>query len=136
MINAGSSERFELVDDLCLARDGGRARLALFRAAARPFPFKLVELERHCLGSQTFLPLGELRFVVVVALGAEAPELSTLAAFLSNGRQGISLAPGIWHHALLAVDAGDFIVVERGAEAIDCDLARLARPIELLLQAD
>ena len=58
MINAGSSERFELVDDLQLGAEGGRAQLALFRAQARSFPLQVQEVERHQLGSQTFVPWG------------------------------------------------------------------------------
>ena len=60
-INAGSSERFDLVDDLQLGAAGGRALLALFRAQARSFPLQLLEMERHCLGSQTFVPWGLCR---------------------------------------------------------------------------
>lgn len=131
-INGGTSERFELVEDLALGRDGGQARLALFRAAPRHFPQRIDTLECHWLGSQTFLPLGELRFIVVVALpgtGADGnPDPATLAAFLSDGRQGVTLAAGTWHHALLAVDGGDFVVIERVAATPDCDLAALSFP--------
>lgn len=67
-INAGSSERFDLVDDLQLGAAGGRAQLALFRAQARSFPLQILEMERHCLGSQTFVPWGVCRFVLVAWL--------------------------------------------------------------------
>lgn len=30
------------------------------------------------------------------------------------------------HHALLAVYAGDFVLVERAADHVDCDIAALA----------
>ncbi|WP_338138203.1 ureidoglycolate lyase [Comamonas aquatica] len=32
------------------------------------------------------------------------------------------LAPGTWHHALLAVEGGDFVVIERRAAQVDCDI--------------
>ncbi|WP_315971457.1 ureidoglycolate lyase [Variovorax sp. PAMC28562] len=35
------------------------------------------------------------------------------------------LAPGTWHHALLAVDARDFVVVERVAATVDCDVSEV-----------
>lgn len=48
--------------------------LALFRAQARTFPLNIGEMERHTLGSQTFIPLGTQRFVLVVA-AASAPAM-------------------------------------------------------------
>ena len=132
-INGGTTERFDLVDDLQLQADGGRATLALFRAQARRFPLPLLEMERHVLGSQTFLPLGVRRFVLVVATAGAPPEVGALTAFLSDGLQGVVLAPGTWHHALLALDAGDFAVIERAATRIDCDLHTLNAPAMLEL---
>jgi len=131
-INAGSSERFELVDDLQLGAADGRALLALFRAQARSFPLQLLEMERHCLGSQTFVPWGLCRFVLVVAPAGDPPVAAvSLQAFVTDGRQGVVLAPGTWHHALLAVDSGDFLVIERAASVTDCDIHRLAVPVRL-----
>lgn len=43
----------------------------------------------------------------------------------------MTLAPGTWHHALLAVDAGDFVVVERVGAAVDCDTVALAVPADV-----
>jgi len=128
-INGGNARRFDLLDNLQLDAAGGRPMLALFRAAARSFPHAVAEMERHALGSQTFVPLGERRFVIVVARAGEAPAAAgELAAFVTDGRQGVVLAPGTWHHALLAVDAGDFVVIERAAGAVDCDLCTLPAP--------
>ena len=125
-INGGTTERFDLIDDLQLSDSGGRAQLALFRAQARSFPQPLIEMERHALGSQSFVPIGAARrFVIVVAAAGDAPSAQALVAFVTDGHQGITLAPGTWHHALLAVDAGDFIVVERAGDAVDCDICGL-----------
>ena len=126
LINGGSSERFDLVDDLQLGASDGRAQLALFRAQARSFPHLVTTMERHALGSQSFVPMaGARRFVIVVALAGEPPSVHALVAFVTDGKQGVTLAPGTWHHALLAVDAGDFIVVERAGSPVDCDLCEL-----------
>jgi ureidoglycolate lyase len=131
-INGGNAERFDLVDDLQLGVQGGRPMLALFRAQARRFPHEVTEMERHALGSQTFVPLGERRFVIVVAPAGEAPTTAgRLEAFVTDGRQGVVLAPGTWHHALLAVDAGDFVVIERAAAAVDCDVCWLQAPARI-----
>lgn len=128
-INGGTSQRFDLLDDLSLTAAQGRPMLALFRAQARAFPHAVTELERHALGSQTFVPLGRRRFVVVVAPAGDTPRPEALAAFVSDGEQGVVLAPGTWHHALLAVEAGDFVVVERAAQVVDCDVCALAAPV-------
>jgi len=125
-INGGNARRFDLLDDLRLDAEGGRPMLALFRAQARRFPHEVSEMERHALGSQTFVPLGDRRFVIMVARAGEAPtSAKQLAAFVTDGRQGVVLAPGTWHHALLAVDAGDFVVIERAGGGVDCDICLL-----------
>lgn len=128
-INGGNARRFDLIDDLQLGADGGRPVLALFRAQARSFPHEVAEMERHALGSQTFVPLGERRFVIVVAQAGKAPSADALAAFVTDGLQGVTLAPGTWHHALLAVDAGDFVVVERAGQHVDCDTCTVGTPV-------
>lgn len=128
-INDGNATRFDLLDDLRLDAEGGRPMLALFRAQARRFPHEVAEMERHTLGSQTFVPLGDRRFAIVVARAGEAPaSADQLAAFVTDGRQGVVLAPGTWHHALMAVDAGDFVVIERAGSAVDCEVCRLRQP--------
>lgn len=132
-INGGTALRFDLVRDLALGGAGGHAALAVFRAQARRFPHAVAELECHRLGSQTFVPLGRRRFVVVVAPPAPVPDPAALAAFVTDGEQGVVLAPGTWHHALLAVEAGDFAVVERVADAVDCDVVRWEAAVAVAL---
>jgi ureidoglycolate lyase len=134
-INGGTSQRFDLLADMALSAEGGRPMLALFRAQARRFPHAVDELERHALGSQTFVPLGQRRFVLVVAPAAPEPDLGAMAAFMTDGAQGVVLAPGTWHHALLAVDAGDFVVVERAAQAVDCDVVRWEASVSVVIPA-
>lgn len=125
-INGGTTQRFDLIDDLQLSGSGGRAQLALFRAQARSFPQALVEMERHALGSQSFVPVGAAcRFLIAVAAAGDAPSAAALVAFITDGHQGVTLAPGTWHHALLAVDAGDFMVIERAGDCVDCDVCKL-----------
>ena len=133
-INQGTSQRFELVADALLTAEAGRPVISTSRALARVLPLALLAIERHRLGSQSFLPLGAARcFVLVVAAaGVPAEALAEhLQAFVSNGTQAVLLAPGTWHHGLLALDAGDYLVLERRGDAVDCDLADLASPVRL-----
>jgi len=132
-INDGTAQRFELLADLQLTAAGGRPVLSLSRAQPRSFPFSLVEMERHALGSQSFVPLGRRRFVVVVARAGLPPQAAELQAFVTDGLQGVTLAPGTWHHGLLAVDRGDFVVIERRADSADCDTHKLDVPRWLVL---
>lgn len=132
-INAGTSQRHELLADAQLTAEAGRPVLSISRAQARVLPMLLTGMERHALGSQSFVPMGAARrLVVVVARPGPAPRgLADLEAFVSDGTQGVWLAPGTWHHALLALDAGDFLVIERRAGVVDCDEVALQPPVWL-----
>ncbi len=129
-INAGTSLRLDLLPDLAMNAASGAPCLALFRAQSRAFPLPIVELERHPLGAQLFVPLGRLRFAIVVAPAGPDPSAADLCAFVSDGSQGVLLAPGTWHHALIAIDAGDFVVIERRAAQADCDIVPLATHVQ------
>ncbi|ADP15733.1 ureidoglycolate hydrolase family protein 2 [Achromobacter xylosoxidans A8] len=123
-INAGTSLRVEMGEpDLLDA--GGRPSLSVFRAQAIALPFAARMLERHRLGSQTFLPLAGTPYVVLVALGADAPDPATLRAFIAGAGVGITLRRDVWHHPLMALADGEFAVLERAGPAVDCELADL-----------
>ena len=135
-INGGTTWRLDLLADLDLHQGGGTPGLAIYSAAARTFPLALDAMERHTQGSQSFLPLGNARFVVVVAAAGAAPGAHDLKAFITDGQQGVVLHPGTWHHGLVAVEAGSFAVVERhGAPgaAVDCDEVALAPGVWLAM---
>jgi len=132
-INAGSSERIDGLTELVLDGEGGVPCLAIFRAQARELVGPWQEMERHRLGTQTFVPLNGARYVVLVAGGGDRPDPATLMAFFVGGHQGITLRPGTWHHALLALDGGDFVVLERRAPQVDCEIATLAQAVTIAL---
>jgi len=130
-INDGSSQRIDGAGELQLTAEGGAPCLALFRASPRDARGPWQQLERHRLGTQTFVPMGSARYVVLVALGDEQPDMSTLAAFAVGGQQAVTLRAGTWHHGLIAPDGGDFVVIERQAETVDCELATLTIAVML-----
>jgi len=116
-INAGSSQRF--TDLAQLESDAaGRLALSIFRAEAQRLPCPLHTLERHPLGSQAFMPLVGQRFIVVAG---DSPDPATWRAFVSNGRQGVNFCRGAWHHPLLAIDAGEFLVADRIGPGDNCE---------------
>lgn len=122
-INEGSSQRFSDLAQL-EADAEGRLALSIFRTKAQSVPLMLNCLERHPRGSQAFIPLNGQVFVVVVA--TKRPELAlpacaNLQVFISNGYQGINFKSGVWHHPLLALDAGDFLVADRLGPGDNCE---------------
>ena len=131
-INSGTSWRVDELGHLDLTADGGRPVLALFRAQRQDPACPWLGMERHRLGTQSFVPLMGARCLVLVALGPEAPDMRTVAAFEVGGHQGFTLNAGVWHHPLIALDDGDFIVVERVGAEVDCDWAQLETPLHLV----
>lgn len=116
-VNQGTSVKYP---NLCRldVDPGAQPALHIFRPEPVTLPARLRLLERHPLSSQVFMPLGEARFLVVVASELPATDAPSdrgkrLRAFASDGHQGVKLARGIWHHPLLALDSADFLVIDR-----------------------
>ena len=122
--NQGSARRYDHLAALeNLRPETARANVSAFRCAPRRAgPFVLEILEKHPHSTQIFVPMSAERFLVVVALGGDRPDLSTLAAFEATGAQGVSYRSGVWHHPMIALGSTtDFtcIVFEDGTEG-DC----------------
>ncbi|PQN12277.1 ureidoglycolate lyase, partial [Shigella flexneri] len=100
-INNGLVERYH---DLALVEilEQDRTLISINRAQPANLPLTIHELERHPLGIQAFIPMKGEVFVVVVALGDDKPDLSTLRAFITNGEQGVNYHRNVWHHPLFA----------------------------------
>ena len=137
--NQGTAQRFDFLAALDDLRPG-RAFLnvSVFRCAPREAsPFEIALLEKHPASSQIFVPMNAARYLVLVAGGGDRPDLGTLAAFVASGTQGISYAPGVWHHPMIALDAAvDFacFVWEDGT-AGDCTVLAFApeeRPVVII----
>jgi ureidoglycolate lyase len=131
-INEGNTLKYADLADVHLG-DEGRAQLSIYRSAPISLPFRIRRMERHPLGSQAFYPLHKRPFPVVVALPGSVPEPADIRAFLTNGRQGINLNPGVWHHFQLTLDqASDYLVVDRSGPGNNLEERRLYT--EVLLQ--
>lgn len=137
-INAGTTTKF-VAAELAVTSQGGEPGLFIYRTIGQSLPLSLTLLEFHQFGSQTFVPLADLSFVVVVAKnhpGADpAPDLSSLRAFWVDGHQGISLFAGTWHHPLISLHDGELVVLERVAQAQDCLIHPLPSPVSLQARA-
>jgi ureidoglycolate lyase len=130
-INDGTSLRLDECGELSLTAKAGQACLALFRAQARDLTQPFVTLERHRLGTQTFIPMGGVCYVMLVAHGDTEPGVASLAAFIARGGQAVTLRADTWHHGLMALKPGDFIDLERSAKKVDCEFSALKQPVYL-----
>jgi len=126
-INAGKVQRFHDLASVDTAEAGGQPGISLFVAQPYEMPLELVYVERHPLSSQAFIPLDDRPFLVIVAPADAEPSLATLRAFVTNGRQGVNYARGVWHHVLIAVGRQQtFAIVDRIGTGPNCDRFDLA----------
>ncbi|HXV39377.1 MAG TPA: ureidoglycolate lyase [Steroidobacteraceae bacterium] len=121
LINQGTARQYADLARIDVAAEGGTARVSLYRAEERRWPLAISMLERHPLGSQLFMPLSRDPFLVVVAPAAAVPDREAVRAFLTNGRQGVNYRRGTWHHPLIALAPGEFLVLDRGGAGANCD---------------
>lgn len=135
-INQGYAERYDCLAMVDANDLGGQAAISVFRAKARARPIELSVLEKHPLGSQAFMPLSGHAYLVVVAPGDDQPDIDKAQCFLATATQGVNYAKGTWHHPLLALHDGDFLVVDRsGAKGdencVACPLQSLATTLSI-----
>lgn len=116
IINFGNTQKFGKLAEVT-HDDGGFAQISIYRSSAIKLPFRIQLVECHPLGSQAFYPLHHRPFPVVVARAGDVPGVADIRVFLSNGRQGVNLHTGVWHHYQLTLGQDyDYLVVDRGGE--------------------
>lgn len=112
--NQGTAMRYHDLARLELTAAGGRGLVSIFQATQpATLPVRLRLLERHPISSQAFIPLAPVPYLVVVAPGTDAPDLSAIRAFAPAPGQGINFAPATWHHPLIALAPANFLVIDR-----------------------
>lgn len=104
--NQGTARRFDHLAALeNLRPERAALNVCVFRCAPRiAWPLPIALLEKHPASTQVFLPMNARRYLVVVALGGDRPDLATLAAFVASGTQGVTYRPGVWHHPMIAIE--------------------------------
>ncbi|MBX9719926.1 MAG: ureidoglycolate lyase [Candidatus Obscuribacterales bacterium] len=132
--NMGTAKRY---NHLCnvenLRSNKANINLCVFRVSPlKQLPLEMKLLEKHQFSTQVFMPMSsDAKYLAIVCLGAEQPDLSTLAAFIVEGAAGISYFPGVWHYPMTAIDKTiDFscIVCEDGTKD-DCVVVNFESPI-------
>jgi len=135
LINDGTTERFNNLAEIDVSAEGGRPIVNIFRAQPRVLPLPVRMVERHPLGSQTFVPLGPAPFLVLVAPPGDTVTPADLRAFKTAPGQGVNYRRGIWHHPLIALnEVSDFLVIDRAGPGGNCDEVRF-EGIEVILDA-
>jgi ureidoglycolate lyase len=130
-INDGTTERHHDLALIDVSDQGGKPLINLFRSGPRPLPFEIKVMERHLLGSQAFIPLSKRPYLIIVAAPGPFDE-RTMRIFLAGRGEGVNYAKGAWHHGLFALyEESEFIVIDRGGPAVDCEEVSLCRPIRI-----
>lgn len=119
IINNGFAQKHY---DLCAVdsrKNNGLSAVHIYVAKKREFPLNINMLEKHPHFSQVFIPRSQKPFLVVVALGVDKPDLSTLKAFITDGDEGVHYKRGVWHFPLISLEENEqFIVIDR----TDCNI--------------
>ena len=128
-INEGTAQRFDDLTQLDVSEQGGAACVAIFRTqdGTHVAPYALTMFERHLLGSQSFVPMGQGRVLVVVTQGdrLDMPDEDAIQAFIVEPGQGVTLRRGVWHHPMITIGGADVFVIERRAAQVDCEIQRI-----------
>ena len=113
LINGGTTERFHALGHAEALGEGAEVIINLFRGQPRMLPYTVDMMERHPLGSQSFHPLQNRPWLVVVAEN-NGGRPGVPQVFLAHGDQGINYRANTWHHPLMALEeTSDFLVIDR-----------------------
>lgn len=131
-INHGYADRYEDLASLDVT-DGGCPALSVFKARPLPMPICISKMERHPNSSQAFIPRGNGRFLIAVAKPSERFNSEELRVFVTNGRQGVNYARGVWHHFLMVLrEEQEFIVIDRSDPDNNTQEIELAKPYPII----
>lgn len=131
-INQGHTRKFSNLARIDASDEGGEPTIHIYRSRPVTLPFRIEMMEQHPLGSQTFMPLHDRPFPLVVAPPAPKLDTETIQAFISNGEQGVNLHKGVWHHFQLTLEeTSDTLVIDRSGPGENCIEVYLDFPVYL-----
>ena len=119
IINQGNCGRYH--DRAVLDFTDGTAGISLLDAKPRTLPYQLDMMERHPLGSQAFIPMNYVPFLIISAKDAGGTP-DRPKAFLSTPGQAINFHRNVWHGVLTPLQApGLFAVVDRIGKGVNLE---------------
>jgi len=112
--NYGQTRKYARLADIDVSDQEGTVAVHIYRSRQISLPFRIEVMEHHPLGSQTFMPLHDRPFLVVVAPPAEKLAFKEIHGFFTNGEQGVNFHKGVWHHHQISLDEiSDYLVIDR-----------------------
>ena len=112
-INSDTTKSFYDLVDIEILGDNNQCRINIFKAKKRQFPLEINMLENHPFSSQSFIPLQNTSFIVVVAPISKNPDLKLLEAFKVPAEEGINFKPKVWHFPLIAIEDSNFLTIDK-----------------------
>ena len=112
-INSNTTKSFYDLVDIEILGKNNQCRVNIFKAEKRIFPLEINMLENHPLSSQSFIPLQNTSFIVVVAPISNTPNLKLLEAFKVSSEEGINFKPKVWHFPLIALEDSNFLTIDK-----------------------
>tara|TARA_Y100001970_G_scaffold99247_1_gene124820 strand:+ start:776 stop:1270 length:495 start_codon:yes stop_codon:yes gene_type:complete len=112
-INSDTTKSFYDLVDIEILGENNQCRINIFKAKKRKFPLEINMLENHPFSSQSFIPLQNTSFIVVVAPISNTPNLKLLEAFIVPTEEGINFKPKVWHFPLIAIENSNFLTIDK-----------------------
>ena len=110
LVNRGRVGRYH--NRAMLSADNAEFGLSLHLSEKREAPIQLNTMARHPLGSQTYIPMTQARYIITVAHD-ENNQPGQVLAFVVDGTQAINYHKNTWHGTLAPLaDPGLFAVVD------------------------
>ncbi len=129
-INYGQTRSYSGLAQVDAGDREGTAMVHIYRSRPISLPFRVEVMEYHPLGSQAFIPLHHLPFIVLVAPPSHTLHSKSIQAYITDGKQGINLYKRVWHHYQLSLDEiCDYLVIDRGGPGENTVEQRLEKPL-------
>ncbi len=115
-INRGNCIRHHALSVADVKGEGSQVGINIFAGKPYALPHTLDMVERHPLGSQSFHPLGDDPWLVIVCSDDDGKPVDPIV-FMAGSDQGVNLNPNTWHGVLTPLyNQTDFLVVDRIGE--------------------
>ncbi|RCL03675.1 MAG: ureidoglycolate lyase [Candidatus Tokpelaia sp. JSC161] len=115
-INNGRTKRYHDLAPITTYGTNPSVLFNIFRGRPFSFPMNIRMVERHPYSSQTFFPIDNISFLVVVAQDNNGIPQKPQAFFTHVG-EGVHYHANVWHHPLLVLEkTSDFIVIDHKCE--------------------
>ena len=132
-INGGTTERYHALAEAEATGEDARVIINIFRGSPRTFPYAVDMMERHPFGSQSFSPIDDRPWLVVVAAD-EGGRPGRPQVFRAGGRQGVNYRRNTWHGVLTPIgEQQDFVVVDRAGDGSNLEEFHFSHPYEIRL---